>query len=335
MTWDVIVAGAGNAGLCAAHAARERGARVLVLEKADEAWSGGNSAFTAGAIRFAHGGLEDVRSLVEEDERLAATDLDPYSAEDFAADLRRVTLGRGDEAMARVLAGDSAAAVRWLRGKGLRFRLMYERQANEVDGRQRFWGGLAVGTVDGGEGLMAQHRAAAARDGIELRHGAAVEDLLRGEDGAFTGVAVRYADGTREELRRARRSCSPPAASSRTRRCAPPTSARTGTWRRSAAPRTTPARCCAPRSPTAPRPTATGAAATRSSGTPARRRPATASSPTATRASPIRWRSWSTPTASASSTRAPTSATTRTPSTAPRCYASRRGSRRRSSTRTP
>jgi tricarballylate dehydrogenase len=200
-SWDVIVAGAGNAGLCAAHAARERGARVLVLEKADEAWSGGNSAFTAGAIRFAHGGLEDVRSLVEEDERLAATDLDPYSAEAFAADLRRVTLGRGDERMARVLAGDSAAAVRWLRGKGLRFRLMYERQANEVDGRQRFWGGLAVGTVDGGKGLMAQHRAAAERDGVELRHGAAVEDLLHGEDGAFTGVAVRHADGAREELR--------------------------------------------------------------------------------------------------------------------------------------
>lgn len=82
--WDVIVAGAGNAGLCAAHAARERGARVLVLEKADEAWSGGNSAFTAGAIRFSHGGLEDVLDIVEPDERLAATDLDPYSAEDFA-----------------------------------------------------------------------------------------------------------------------------------------------------------------------------------------------------------------------------------------------------------
>ena len=43
-------------------------------------------------------------------------------------------------------------------------------------------------------------------------------------------------------------------------------------------------------------------------------------------------RSWSTPTASASSTRAPTSATTPTPSTAPRCCASRRASRRRSST---
>ena len=201
--WDVIVAGAGNAGMCAAHAARERGRRVLVLEKADEAWSGGNSAFTAGAIRLAHGGLEDVRDLVEgvDDELAATTDLDPYTEDDFLADMRRVTLGRGDEAMARILVGDSAGVVRWLRDKGLRFRLMYERQANEVNGRRRFWGGLAVGTVDGGEGLMAQHRAAAARDGIELRHGAAVEDLLRGDDGAITGVAIRHADGTREDLR--------------------------------------------------------------------------------------------------------------------------------------
>ena len=201
-TWDVIVVGAGNAGLCAAHAARERGRRVLVLEKADEAWSGGNSAFTAGAIRLAHGGLPDLLDVVErvDDELTARTDLEPYTSEDFLADMRRVTLGRGDEAMARILVGDSAGTVRWLREKGLRFRLMYERQSDEVDGRRRFWGGLAVGTVNGGEGLMAQHRAAALHDRIELRHGAAVEDLLRGGDGSFTGVAVRRPDGAREDI---------------------------------------------------------------------------------------------------------------------------------------
>jgi tricarballylate dehydrogenase len=53
--WDVIVVGAGNAGLSAAHAARERDCRVLVVEKADREWSGGNSSFTARAIRLAHG----------------------------------------------------------------------------------------------------------------------------------------------------------------------------------------------------------------------------------------------------------------------------------------
>src|SRR3989304_929118 len=58
---DVIVVGGGNAALCAALAAREQGARVLVLEKATEAERGGNSLFTAGGFRFAHRGLEDLR----------------------------------------------------------------------------------------------------------------------------------------------------------------------------------------------------------------------------------------------------------------------------------
>src|SRR5260370_29397039 len=51
---DVIVVGAGNAALCAALSAREEGARVTVLERAPVAERGGNSTFTAGAIRVPH-----------------------------------------------------------------------------------------------------------------------------------------------------------------------------------------------------------------------------------------------------------------------------------------
>ncbi len=182
--------GAGNAGMSAAHAARERGAEVLVLEKAPREWSGGNSAFTAGAMRLAHDGVGDLRDILEDDERLGETDLPPYTDEEFLADMRRVTLGRGDEAMARILTGDSGDAVRWLHGRGIRFRLMYERQAYEQDGSWRFWGGLAVGVVDGGKGLIAQHRAAAERTGIEIRDDSPVTGLVPG------GVAVRG-----EELR--------------------------------------------------------------------------------------------------------------------------------------
>jgi tricarballylate dehydrogenase len=117
-------------------------------------WSGGNSAFTAGAIRLAHGGVDDLREILEgiDDDLAARTDLDPYTEDDFLADMRRVTLGRGDVEMAGSSWATRDAAVRWLHERGLRFRLMYERQAYEVDGRHRFWGGLAVGTVDGGEG---------------------------------------------------------------------------------------------------------------------------------------------------------------------------------------
>ena len=76
---DVIVVGAGNAGMSAALAARERGASVLVLEKASREWAGGNSAFTAGAMRLEHGGLPDLLDLVEDDERHAVTELEPYT----------------------------------------------------------------------------------------------------------------------------------------------------------------------------------------------------------------------------------------------------------------
>ena len=50
--FDVVVVGAGNAGLCAALAARERGARVLVLEKAPLGERGGDTAFTGALYRF-------------------------------------------------------------------------------------------------------------------------------------------------------------------------------------------------------------------------------------------------------------------------------------------
>ena len=59
---DVVVVGAGNAAMCAALAAREQGVEVIVLERAPEDEAGGNTRFTAGAIRFAYNGLDDLRA---------------------------------------------------------------------------------------------------------------------------------------------------------------------------------------------------------------------------------------------------------------------------------
>ncbi len=98
-----------------------------------------------------------------------------------------VTGGRNDPALTAVLITESQDTLRWLHGKGLRFRLMYERQAYpDAQGRQVFWGGLAVGSTGGGKGLIKQHTEAARQAGIEIRYGTRALDLLTGDGPGVT-----------------------------------------------------------------------------------------------------------------------------------------------------
>ncbi len=198
---DVIVVGGGNAAFTAAHAAAERGRSVLLLEKAPRELFGGNSYYTAGATRIAHNGLEDLSDFIEFDDRHSVSEVPPYSAAEYAADLAKVTEGRNDPELTEVLVNEAAPGLRWLQELGLKYRLMYERQAYErEDGGYLFWGGLHVGNVGGGEGLMADHVAVAAKLGTEVRYGQDVFDLIL-EDGAVKGVKVRGEDGSVQELR--------------------------------------------------------------------------------------------------------------------------------------
>ena len=68
---DVLVVGAGNAAACAALAARETGASVAMLEAAPEEERGGNSTYTAGAMRVVFHGVDDLVQLYDltEDEK--------------------------------------------------------------------------------------------------------------------------------------------------------------------------------------------------------------------------------------------------------------------------
>src|SRR5690606_17661625 len=91
--YDVLIAGGGNAALCAAISARRAGARVLVAEGAPRFYRGGNTRHTRN-MRCAHDAATETLS-------------GPYSEEEFFDDLLRVTGGRTDEALARMMIAES------------------------------------------------------------------------------------------------------------------------------------------------------------------------------------------------------------------------------------
>lgn len=195
--YDVLVVGAGNAAFSAAHSAREQVDRVCVLEKAPAAELGGNSYYTLGSMRATYGGLDDLRPLLDElDEREAATfDLPPYTVDDFAADMLRVTRGRTDPTLMRILVEDSFPTLQWLHRHGVKFKLQSDNQVFEVNGRKKFWGGGTIATVGGGIGLIEQHLTEAKSTGIDVRVEHQMTGFLLGPAGAVEGVVCRTPAG--------------------------------------------------------------------------------------------------------------------------------------------
>ncbi|MBC6439226.1 MAG: FAD-dependent tricarballylate dehydrogenase TcuA [Rhodospirillales bacterium] len=195
---DVLVIGAGNAAFAAAHAAREHGCRVTVLERAPEDEAGGNTRFTAGAIRFAYRGVDDLVALMPDltDEELATTDFGTYTEDRFFDDMYRVTEYRTDPDLCELLVTRSRETMLWMQSKGIRFAPIYGRQAFKVDGRFKFWGGLTVEACGGGPGLLEAWNASAAREAIDIVHGARADGLIT-DDGKVIGVHVRHDGMTR------------------------------------------------------------------------------------------------------------------------------------------
>lgn len=105
--FDIVVAGGGNAALCAAITAAEAGARVLILEAAPEPYRGGNSRHTRN-FRCMHGA--PLGPLV-----------DSYGEDEYFDDLLLVTRGKTDEPLARMVIRNSEACLPWMQAHGVRF----------------------------------------------------------------------------------------------------------------------------------------------------------------------------------------------------------------------
>lgn len=107
---DILVIGAGAAGLAAAISAHDAGASVAILEKMER--PGGNSALSTGSVPGAGTRFQRAAGITD-------------SAARFAADLRAIAPESDDPALVERLAAASAPTVEWLVDKvGARLKLI-------------------------------------------------------------------------------------------------------------------------------------------------------------------------------------------------------------------
>ena len=164
---DVLVIGGGNAALCAALAAREAGASVMLLESAPKPWRGGNSPHTRN-IRCMHDGPQDVL-------------VDAYPEEEYWQDLLKVTAGRTNQTLARIAIRASSTCRDWMRRHGVHFQPPLSGALHVARTNAFFLGG--------GKALVNAYYRSAAALGVAIRYDAPV-DALELADGRFVAARI-------------------------------------------------------------------------------------------------------------------------------------------------
>jgi tricarballylate dehydrogenase len=177
-TYDVLVAGGGNAALCAAISARRSGASVLVAEAAPRFYRGGNTRHTRN-MRCAH-------------DYATATLTGPYSEAEFFDDLMRITGGATDETLARHMIRESKQVLDWIAEQGVRF-------------QPSLGGTLSLGRTNsfflgGGRAMLNALYRTAETLGVDVVYDSEIVDLDI-QDGTFVSATIGH---EQPELVRAR-----------------------------------------------------------------------------------------------------------------------------------
>ena len=185
--FDIIVIGAGTAGLPAAIAAAGRGAKVLVIEKADQI--GGTLNITGGAMAAAGTRLQKRKGIDDHPDH-------------HYADIMRLSHGKADPAVTRTYVDTAASMIDWLEDNGLTFRL-----ESPVKGSAHAGFGIAryQTGVEGGRSLIKaiapQFLAAEAAGSVRVLLRSGAVELTQGRGNAVTGVIVEEESGQRAQYR--------------------------------------------------------------------------------------------------------------------------------------
>lgn len=195
--FDVVVVGSGIAGLSAAVTARQKGARVAVLERSPPEDRGGNTRWTEAFLRLKS---EDAVAddFVAHFAKHAGHHLDPEIVAETTGDFDSrspisKTLGFTDPDLIARFAEEAASIVPWLKGFGVRFDFLPLYFVTTSTTR--------LGTVGGGRAMVEALGAWADGNGIETFYRTSARRLIEDERGVIVGVEAVGPGNARETFR--------------------------------------------------------------------------------------------------------------------------------------
>lgn len=183
--WDLIVIGAGTAGVPAAIFAAEAGARVLVIEKSPVI--GGTLDRSTGQISASRTVFQEAKGIVD-------------SPDEHYADNMRINGWTADPALTRLFVDEAPATVNWLAANGYQ---VINGDPVKGKGHDPFTIARYQNGPEGGRSILAAMKPlfdAAVQSGkITLKLETGATDLIQDVAGAVVGVVSAAADGKREE----------------------------------------------------------------------------------------------------------------------------------------
>ncbi len=184
METDIVVVGCGIAGLSAAAAAHEAGARVIVLERAPKDERGGNTRYTEAYLRM--NSIDQVSDDFEEKQAtFGGGHLDP-SLVDLASTERTYwpailkSMSFADPEVIATFAENAGPALRWLQGKGVRFDFLPTAFITSSTSRL-----LPIG---GGLAMVEAVCAWLEAQNVPVLYETAARDLIMNDDGSVGGI---------------------------------------------------------------------------------------------------------------------------------------------------
>jgi len=174
--FNVVVIGTGLAGMAAAVAAQNAGAKVAVLEKTAEKEVGGNSKLAGGLIAIPRDGSADAKK-------------------EYFEDFMKKSSGKGNAALTQVLADQSLDAVEWLKAQGCELTPPITVAGYRVKSVV-FKPGAYKGMPKGLETL----RLTLTKKGGKVFYNSKAKQLIMSEAGAVVGVRAADAAGLKDYL---------------------------------------------------------------------------------------------------------------------------------------